>query len=247
MIKNKLKKQQKAVSFNLRELKNEATIILSQMRDAENQAKLAVIKEFNPNAYVSIDLAKKALTAILNDTKAKRSSAKKKANLANAKHLLTNIDVFYLKSLIEKRKQTDLLIFKAGVLCSFFYKKKDGTVTTRMGTASKIAKDTQRNKDKKEYQGGRPAFGITTYIEFEIDENNEAVSNGFKSFIDDNFMGIKTETENSFEFDLKNDNQIIKLQLPDYFSLETKNQAIYSREPITTKSEIEQTAGSHAN
>jgi hypothetical protein len=45
MFEQKSKNPQKTVSSNLRELKQEASIVLSEIRDAENQAKLAVIKE----------------------------------------------------------------------------------------------------------------------------------------------------------------------------------------------------------
>jgi hypothetical protein len=106
---------------------------------------------------------------------------------------------------------------ETGDLMLITFTKKDGSIAQRIGTTSRIAKDTHRFFNTTAYCGSTPNEQTTNFIEFAF-ENNTWVDKGFKCFKNENFISAKplsTELADS-----------LKQTLPFYFAPQINNKQL---------------------
>lgn len=172
-------------------------------------------------------IANNNTTAILTDMDLLEIAANQVATLnqviqqttfQNLKNLTTEIGfadfrIRAIKKYCREVEYSQLIV--TGDLMLITFTKKDGSTAQRIGTTSKIAKDTHRFFNATAYCGGTPNGQTTNFIEFAF-ENNTWVDKGFKCFKNENFISAKplpTELANS-----------LKQTLPFYFAPQISQQ-----------------------
>jgi hypothetical protein len=175
-----------------------------QSADFQQTAKIA-------NNNTTVILTNMDLVKIAANQVATLNQVIQQTTFQNLKNLTTEIGFadFTIRVITKYYREVEYSqLIQTGDLMLITFTKKDGSTAQRIGTTSKIAKDTHRFFNTTAYCGGTPNGQTTNFIEFAF-ENNTWVDKGFKCFKNENFISAKplsTELANS-----------LKQTLPFYF------------------------------
>jgi len=215
----------KSKALQARKIATQARKVATVIDQAQEKIQTLQSASFKETAKIAND----NITAILTDMDLVEIAANQVATLnqviqqttfQNLKNLITETGFadFKIRAITKYCREVEYSqLIGTGDLMLITFTKKDGSTAQRIGTTSRIAKDTHRFFNTTAYCGSTPNEQTTNFIEFAF-ENNTWVDKGFKCFKDENFISAKplfAELANS-----------LKQALPFYFAPQINNKQL---------------------